>query len=53
MLLQDSESEFRVVFLTAVRAKLEQRDHSPLAPHGSAAIVFVVIDILSLQSEIK
>lgn len=53
MLLQDSESEFRVVFLAAVGAKLEQRDHSHLASHASAAIDLVVIDILSVQSERK
>lgn len=50
---QDSDSEFRVVFLAAVRAKLEQRDHSHLASHASAAIVLVVIDILLVQIERK
>lgn len=36
---QDSDSEFRVVFLAAVRAKLEQRDHSHISPHANAGIV--------------
>lgn len=51
--LQDSDSEFKVVFLAAVRAKFEQRDRSHLASHASAAIVFVVIDILLVHSERK
>lgn len=36
---QDSDSQFRVVFLAAVGAKLEQHDHSHIASHASAMIV--------------
>lgn len=52
---QDSDSEFRVVFLAAVRAKLEQRGHSHISPHASAGIVsvfvFFVINIPSVRCE--